>query len=193
MPVMDGIELCKKIKQDQRTKHIPVVLLTALAGEDQQLRGLETGASDYMTKPFNFELLLRRIRNLLIQQESMKKTFIKQVAVKTTDIKVESPDEKFVQDALAITEKNISNADFSVEELSRALLMSRVAVYKRLFALTGKTPIEFIRSVRLQRAAQLLEKSQLTIAEVAYGTGFNNPKYFSKYFRSQYVMLPSSS
>ena len=192
MPLMNGIELCKKIKQDQRTKHIPVVLLTALASEEQQLRGLETGAADYMTKPFNFEILLRRIRNLLSQQESLKQSFTKQVEVKTTEIKLDSPDEKFVQDALAITEKNISNADFSVEELSRALLMSRVAVYKRLFTLTGKTPIEFIRSVRLQRAAQLLEQSQMTIAEVAYETGFNNPKYFSKYFRTQYGMLPSA-
>jgi DNA-binding response OmpR family regulator len=192
MPGMDGIELCKKIKNDQRTKHIPVVLLTALAGEEQQLRGLETGAADYITKPFNFEILLRRIKNLLSQQESLKQTFIKQVEVKTTEIKLDSPDEKFVQEALAITEKNISNADFSVEELSRALLMSRVAVYKRLFALTGKTPIEFIRSVRLQRAAQLLQQSQMTIAEVAYETGFNNPKYFSKYFKAQYGMLPSA-
>lgn len=191
MPVMNGIELCKKIKQDQRTKHIPVVLLTALAGEEQQIKGLETGAADYMTKPFNFEILLRRIHNLLFQQESLKQTFTRQVEVKTTEIKLDSPDEKFVQDALAITEKNISNADFSVEELSRALLMSRVAVYKRLFSLTGKTPIEFIRSVRLQRAAQLLEQSQMTVAEVAYETGFNNPKYFSKYFRAQYGMLPS--
>ena len=192
MPVMDGIELCKKIKQDARTKHIPVVLLTALAGEEQQLRGLETGAADYMSKPFNFEILLRRIRNLLSQNESLKQTFAKQVEVKTTEIKLSSPDEKFVQDALAITEKNIANADFSVEELSRALLMSRVAVYKRLFALTGKTPIEFIRSVRLQRAAQLLEQSNMTVAEVAYETGFNNPKYFSKYFKVQYGVLPSA-
>ena len=192
MPVMDGIELCKKIKQDARTKHIPVVLLTALAGEEQQLRGLETGAADYMSKPFNFEILLRRIRNLLSQNESLKQTFAKQVEVKTTDIKLSSPDEKFVQDALAITEKNISNADFSVEELSRALLMSRVAVYKRLFALTGKTPIEFIRAVRLQRAAQLLEQSNMTVAEVAYETGFNNPKYFSKYFKVHYGVLPSA-
>ncbi len=192
MPLMSGTDLCKKIKQDPRTKHIPVVLLTALTGEEQQLRSLETGAADYMTKPFNFEILLSRIKNLLSQQQSLRQTFTKQVEIKTTDITVESPDEKFVQDALAITEKNISNADFSVEELSRALLLSRAAVYKKLFVLTGKTPAEFIRSVRLQRAAQLLEKTQLTVAEVAYETGFNNPKYFSKYFRAQFGMLPSA-
>jgi DNA-binding response OmpR family regulator/anti-sigma regulatory factor (Ser/Thr protein kinase) len=192
MPMMNGIELCNKIKQDPRTRHIPVVLLTALTGEEQQLRSIETGASDYMTKPFNFEILVSRIKNLLQQQQSLKQTFTKQVAVKTTEIQVASADEKFVQDALAIVEKNISNADFSVEELSRALLLSRAAVYKRLFVLTGKTPIEFIRSVRLQRAAQLLEKTKMTVAEVAYETGFNNPKYFSKYFKTAFGKLPSA-
>jgi signal transduction histidine kinase/ligand-binding sensor domain-containing protein/DNA-binding response OmpR family regulator len=192
MPVMNGIVLCGKIKQDPRTKHIPVVLLTALNSEEQQLCGLETGAADYMTKPFNFEILVSKIKNLLQQQTSLKKAFTKQVAVKTADVQVDDPNQRFVQEALAIVERNISNADFSVEELSRALLLSRAAVYKRLFVLTGKTPIEFIRQLRLQRAAQLLEKTNMTVAEVAYETGFNNPKYFSKYFRAEYGILPSA-
>ncbi|OQP44553.1 hybrid sensor histidine kinase/response regulator [Niastella yeongjuensis] len=192
MPEMNGLDLCKKIRQDPRTKHIPVVLLTAQNSEEQQLRGIETGAADYMTKPFNFELLVSRIRNLLQQQQSMKQSFASQIAVKTTDVNLECPNQRFVQDALTIVEKNISNADFSVEELSRALLLSRAAVYKRLFVLTGKTPIEFIRSVRLQRAAQLLAKSKMTVAEVAYETGFNNPKYFSKYFKVEFGKLPSA-
>lgn len=192
MPVMNGIALCDKIKQDPRTKHIPVVLLTALISEEQQLRGLETGAADYMIKPFNFEILVSKIKNLLRQQQSLKQVFTKQVAIKTTDINVEDPNQRFVQDAVSIVERNISNADFSVEELSRALLLSRAAVYKRLFVLTGKTPIEFIRQLRLQRAAQLLEKSNMTVAEVAYETGFNNPKYFSKYFKAAYGKLPSA-
>ena len=192
MPGMNGIDLCKKIKNDARTKHIPVVLITAVSGEEQQLRGIETGAADYMTKPFNFEILLSRVKNLLAQQQSLRQSFTKQVAVKTSDIKVESADENFVQDALAIVEKNLSNSEFSVEELSRGLLLSRAAVYKRIFVLTGKTPTEFIRSVRLQRAAQLLEKTKKTVAEVAYETGFNNPKYFSKYFKTQFGVLPSA-
>jgi signal transduction histidine kinase/ligand-binding sensor domain-containing protein/DNA-binding response OmpR family regulator len=192
MPEMNGIDLCKKIKHDQRTKHIPVVLLTALACEEQQLRGIGTGAADYMTKPFNFEILVSKIKNLLHQQQSMKQSFTKQIAVKTSDVPIADPNEKFVQEALAIVEKNISNADFSVEELSRALLLSRAAVYKRLFVLTGKTPIEFIRSVRLQRAARLLEKTKRTVAEIAYETGFNNPKYFSKYFKAEFGKLPSA-
>jgi signal transduction histidine kinase/ligand-binding sensor domain-containing protein/DNA-binding response OmpR family regulator len=192
MPGMNGIELCKKIKNDPRTKQIPVVLLTADTGEEQQLLGIETGAADYMTKPFNFEILLSRLKNLLQQQQSLKQSFTKQVAINASEINVESEDEKFVKDALAIVEKNIANADFTVEELSRGLFMSRAAVYKRLFVLTGKTPTEFIRLVRLQRASQLLEKSKMTVAEVAYESGFNNPKYFSKYFKSQFGVLPSA-
>jgi signal transduction histidine kinase/ligand-binding sensor domain-containing protein/DNA-binding response OmpR family regulator len=192
MPGMNGIDLCKKIKTDQRTRQIPVVLLTADTGEEQQLLGIETGAADYMTKPFNFEILLSRLKNLLQQQQSLKQSFTKQVAVTASAITVESEDEKFVKDALAIVEKNISNADFTVEELSRGLFMSRAAVYKKLFVLTGKTPTEFIRLVRLQRASQLLEKSKMTVAEVAYESGFNNPKYFSKYFKSQFGVLPSA-
>jgi signal transduction histidine kinase/ligand-binding sensor domain-containing protein/DNA-binding response OmpR family regulator len=192
MPGMNGLDLCKKIKNDPRTKHIPVVLLTADTGEEQQLRGIETGAADYMTKPFNFEILLSRLKNLLQQQQSLKQTFTKQVAVKGSDVQVESADEKFVQDAVAIVEKNIANAEFTVEDFSRALHLSRAAVYKRLFVLTGKPPTEFIRLVRLQRAAQLLEKSKMTVAEVAYATGFNNPKYFSRYFKSQFGVLPSA-
>ncbi|MHA4810972.1 hybrid sensor histidine kinase/response regulator [Flavitalea flava] len=192
MPEMNGIDLCRKIKGDKRTSFIPVVLLTALMGEEQQLRGLETGANDYMTKPFNFGILLSKIRNLLAQQETSRKTYQKQVEANPANVKVDSPDEKFVRTALEAVERNISNPDFSVVEFSRDLFVSRVALYKRLLSLTGKTPIEFIRSIRLKRAAQLLEKSHLTIAEIAYESGFNNPKYFSRYFKTEYGMLPSA-
>jgi signal transduction histidine kinase/DNA-binding response OmpR family regulator len=192
MPEMNGIDLCRKIKEDKRTALIPVVLLTALTGEEQQLRGLETGANDYMTKPFNFEILLSKIRNLLAQQATAKKTFTKQVEASPSRPKVESTDEKFIRQALDLVEKNMANPEFSVEEMSREMFVSRVALYKRLLALTGKTPIEFIRSVRLKRAAQLLEKSQQTVSEVAYQVGFNNPKYFSRYFKEEFGVLPSA-
>jgi YesN/AraC family two-component response regulator len=191
MPEMNGIEFCRKIKNDQRTSFVPVILLTAIAGEEQQLTGLETGASDYITKPFNFEVLLSKINNLLKHQEKIKHTYQKQVTALPSAITLESPEESFMQRVLAIMEKEISNANFSVEELSRGLFMSRVAVYKKLLALTGKTPLEFIRSFRLKRAAQLLE-GNLTIAEVAYQVGFNNPKYFSKFFKAEFNMLPSA-
>ena len=192
MPEMNGTDLCRKIKKDQRTSHLPVILLTALTGEEQQLKGLETGANDYMTKPFSFEILQSRIKNILDEQARLRKTFTKQVAVKPADISLASPDEQFIFQALETVEANISNPAFSVEEMSRALFMSRVALYKKLLALTGKTPIEFIRSIRLKRAAQLLEKSQMTVAEIAYQVGFNDPKYFTRYFKAEFNVVPSA-
>jgi DNA-binding response OmpR family regulator len=192
MPLMNGIDLCRKIKADARTEQMPVILLTALTGEEEHLRGLETGASDYITKPFSFEIMLSRIKNILAQQAALRKTFTRKVEVKPTEAVIASTDDRFVQQALEIVEKNLSDPDFSVEHLSQALYMSRISVYKRLLSLTGKTPIEFIRSIRLDHAAALLEKSQLTVAEVAYEVGFNNPKYFAKYFKATYNMLPSA-
>lgn len=192
MPEMNGIDLCAKLRSDSRTSHIPIILLTALMGEEQILRGIETGANDYMTKPFNFEILLSKIKNLLIRQESMRKTYQKQVEVKPSDVEVQSADERFIQQALRIIERNIANSDFSVEEFAREMFMSRVALYKKLLQLTRQTPIEFIRSIRLKRAAKLLEKSHLTIAEIAYEAGFNNPKTFAKYFKAEFGVLPST-
>ncbi|GEP98948.1 hybrid sensor histidine kinase/response regulator [Chitinophaga cymbidii] len=192
MPEMDGLELCRKVRSNQRTAHIPVILLTARAAEHEQLEALEQGASDYITKPFNFEVLLSRIRNTIAGQASLRKSYEKHIEVHPEEIAISSADEQFIQQAMQIVEKNISNAGFSVEELSRALFMSRVSVYKKILALTGKTPIEFIRTMRLKRAAQLLEKSKMTVAEVAYETGFNNPKYFTKYFKMEFNMLPSA-
>jgi len=191
MPEMNGIEFCKKIKNDQRTSHVPLILLTARNAEEQKLEGLQSGADDYITKPFNFEILELRIRNLVSQRESLRKAFQKQIIVNPSEISVTSLDEKLIKKALEVVETNISNPDFSVEELSKDLGMSRVHLYKKLLSLTGKSPIEFIRVIRLKRAAQLLEKSQLTVSEIAYQVGFNNPKYFTKYFKSEFNTLPS--
>lgn len=191
MPEMNGIELCKKIKGDERTSHIPVILLTALTGEEDQVKGLEIGANDYMTKPFNFEILLSKIKNLLTLQEQFKKTYRKQMHVQLEDIVVESVDEKFLHNAVDYIQKNILNPSLSVEELSKQMNMSRVSLYKKILSLTGKSPVEFIRSIRLQKAMQLLEKSQLNITGVCYEVGFNNPTYFAKIFKEEYNMLPS--
>ena len=192
MPVMDGLELCRRIRAHQPTAHIPIILLTARTTEADQLEALDRGATDFITKPFNFEVLLSRIRNLISQQDLLKRSFRKHIEANPSEIAISSADEQFIQQALQVVEQHISDADFSVEELSRALHMSRVSAYKKISSLTGKTPIEFIRSIRLKRAAMLLEKSQLTVAEVAYEVGFNNPKYFSKYFKMEYNVLPSA-
>jgi signal transduction histidine kinase/ligand-binding sensor domain-containing protein/DNA-binding response OmpR family regulator len=192
MPEMDGIELCKKVKSDRTISHTPVILLTARTNEEQKMEGFEIGADDYITKPFNFDILQSRIKNLIHQREIFHKDFRKLIEVKATDIKITSMDEKLIQNAIKFVEDKISDADFSVEDLSHELGMSRVHLYKKLLSLTGKAPLEFIRTIRLQRAAQLLEKSQLTISEVAYKVGFNSPKYFAKYFKEEFGMLPSA-
>ncbi|MEO7989174.1 MAG: two-component regulator propeller domain-containing protein [Chryseolinea sp.] len=192
MPEMNGLELCRKIKSDQRVSHIPIILLTARTSEEQRLEGFEIGADDYINKPFNFELLESRIRNLIAQRKKLHVSLSKQAGVKASELNITSLDEKFIQNAIRYVEENVSNADYSVEDLGRALGISRAHFYKKIVALTGKSPLEFMRAIRLQQASQLLEKSQLTVAEVAYKVGFNNPKYFAKYFKEMYHVLPSA-
>lgn len=191
MPVMDGMELCRAIKNDKHTSHIPVILLTARMAAEPKMEAFQVGANDYVTKPFSFEMLQSRIRNLLAQQEAMRKLFQKQLEINPTEISITSVDEQFIRQSIDTVEQNISNPDFSVEDLSRALHMSRVALYKKLLALTGKSPLDFIKTIRLKRAAQLLEKSQFTISEIAYEVGFNNPKYFARNFKKEFGLLPS--
>lgn len=192
MPEMNGMELCRLIKNEKNTSHIPVILLTARSAEEQKMEGFDAGADDYVTKPFNFEILQSRIKNLIHQRELFQKDFRKHIEVKASSIAISSLDEKLIENAIRLVEDYISDPDFSVEHLSREMGMSRVNLYKKLLALTGKPPLEFIRTIRLQRAAQLLEKSQLTVAEVAYKVGFNNPKYFARYFKEEYKILPSA-
>lgn len=191
MPGMNGLELCKKVKQDARTSHIPVILLTARSAEEQQLEGLETGAIDYITKPFSFEILLSRVKGLLAHQEALRKLFQRQIEIEPSAISVTPVDENFIRQAVEAVEQHIAESEFSVEDLSKALFMSRVALYKKLLALTGKAPLDFIRSIRMKRAAQLLTKSGMSIAEVAYAIGFSNPKYFTRYFKKEFNMLPT--
>ncbi|MFB9841283.1 hybrid sensor histidine kinase/response regulator transcription factor [Mucilaginibacter ginsenosidivorans] len=191
MPEMNGIDLCKKLKNDSRTSHIPVILLTALSGEEDQVKGLGFGATDYMTKPFNFEILLSKIKNLLILQDTFKRTYKKQLDVQLENVEVASEDEKLLRNVVDYIEKNMSNDRLSVEELSREMAMSRVSLYKKLLTLTGKSPLEFIRSVKMKRAAQLLASGQMTIAMVSYEVGFNSPTYFTRTFKEEFKLLPS--
>lgn len=191
MPLMNGVELCQLLKADIRTSHIPLILLTAKSGEESKLEGLTAGADDYITKPFNLDILKVKIRNVIETRRRNQKAFQQQIQIEPSKITVSSLDEKLIRKALDYTEQHMSDPDFSVEELSRELGMSRVHLYKKLSSLTGKTPIEFIRIIRLKRAAQLLQESQLTVSEIAYEVGFNNPKYFRKYFKDEFGVLPS--
>jgi len=192
MPEMTGIELCKKLKNDKRTSHIPVVLLTALTGEEEQIKGLEIGANEYVTKPFNFEILLSKIKNILTLRETYKRTYKKQIDVQLQEILIENEDEKLLRNIVEYIEMNISNDSLSVEELSRKMNMSRGSLYNKILMLSGKSPLEFIRSIRLKKAVYLLENSQMTISQICYEVGFNTPKYFTKLFKDEYNMLPSA-
>jgi signal transduction histidine kinase/ligand-binding sensor domain-containing protein/DNA-binding response OmpR family regulator len=191
MPNMTGIELSRKIKSDKRTSHIPVILLTALTGEEDQLKGLESGANDYITKPFNFELLNAKIKNLLLLNSTLKNTYSKQIKVLTPEIEIESDDEKLLSKIMLYLEENLTNPQLSVEELSKHVGMSRSSLYSKLLELTGQTPVEYIRSVKLEKAAVLLEKSDMNIAQVAYSVGFSTPNYFARSFKAKFNMLPS--
>lgn len=189
MPEMDGKELCRLVKSKKQTDHIPFILLSARQSTEHKLEGLTVGADDYITKPFNMDILSLRVKKLIDQKFGQTRN---RINPEPSEIRITSLDEKLIENAVKYVEGNLSRSDFSVEELSRELGMSRVHLYKKLLAITNKTPIEFIRVIRLKRAAQLLRESQQNVSEIAYQVGFNNPKYFSKYFREEFGVLPST-
>lgn len=189
MPLMDGNGLCRCVKSDMRTSTIPFILLTAKQSVENKVEGLSIGADDYVTKPFNMEILILRIRKLI--ELSNRNKLRSHLDPEPSEIVITSLDEKLIENAIKYVEDNISRPELSVEELSRQLGMSRVHLYKKLLQITGKTPIEFIRVIRLKRAAQFLRESQRNVSEIAYQVGFNNPKYFSKYFKEEFDVLPS--
>jgi signal transduction histidine kinase/ligand-binding sensor domain-containing protein/AraC-like DNA-binding protein len=191
MPGMDGITLSRKIKSDKRTCHIPVLLLTAITGHSNQVKGLETGASDYLTKPFNFEILNVKIRNLIALNQNLKHAYSKQLQVVPTEIEIQSDDEKLLTRIAHYIEVNIDSPDLSVEELSKHVFMSRGSLYNKIVEMTGETPVEFIRSIKLKKAAALLEKSDMKIAQIGYVVGFSSPNYFARAFKAKYNLSPS--
>lgn len=191
LPIMDGITLCKKLKNTPETSHIPVIMLTALNTSDSQISGIEAGADDYIVKPFNFKVLDAKIKQLTARQKQKQQAFSGKINIEPKEITITSLDEKFIQKALDVVEKNIGNTDFSVEAFSAEMGMSRMLLYKKLMTLTGKSPVEFIRTMRLKRAAQLLVKSQLNVSEIAFQVGFNDAKYFSQCFKKEFNVLPS--
>lgn len=191
MPKMDGISLLQKIRNDNRTKHIPVILLTVLAEEKDQLNGLSLGANDYLVKPFSFNLLDVKIGNLLKTNQTFRETYSKHINVETPEVQVESQDEKFLLEVTRHIEENMLQTNLSVEEVSKMMNMSRSTFYIRILALTGETPVEYIRSMRLKKAAYLLEKSDLRIADISFEVGFSNTNYFARAFKTKYQITPT--
>ena len=176
MPVMTGTEMCLKIKNNINLCHIPVVLLTALDTVDQNIEGLRRGADDYITKPFNMEVLKLRINKIIEMNVKRQEIFNQDIKIEPSRITITPLDQQLVEKAIQIVEDNISETEFSVEELASSLNISRSYFYKKMIKITGKKPIEFIRTIRMKRAQQLLTESQMQVSEIAYTLGYNSPK-----------------
>ena len=191
MPEMDGIELCKHLKTDERTSHIPVIMLTAKASVEDKLEGLETGADAYVTKPFNIKEVRLRVTKLIEQRNKLRERFSKEITLEPKDIAVTSTDERFLQKAMTSVDEHMGDSDFDVRQFQEEMLMSRMQLFRKLKALTNHTPSEFIRNLRLKRAAKLIEGDFGNVAEVCYEVGFNNLSYFAKCFKELFKVLPS--
>ena len=192
MPKMDGFELCNKLKTDERTSHIPIIMLTAKATSQDKISGYETGADDYIMKPFDAAELKVRIKNLIEIRRRLQEKFTKaDFVIKRGDIKINSLDEQFIEKLMLIIEKHISEENFTIEEFESEIAMSKSQIYRKLKALTGKSPSRFLRSVRLSKARKMIQEKQATISEIAYSTGFGSPAYFTRCFKEEYGYSPS--
>lgn len=190
MPGMNGIQLCKTLKSDMRTSHIPLILLTAKNLIKDKLEGLETGADEYIMKPFESTELKARIKNLLEQRERVQHHF-KQLGFIIDEDKITSIDQKFLQKTVSIINKSLSDENFSVKTLAEHLAVSRSLLHKKLISLVGESPSDIIRRIRLNKAAKLIEQKSGNISEIAFEVGFNNPSYFAKCFQKQFGFEPS--
>jgi DNA-binding response OmpR family regulator len=191
MPGMDGIAFCYQVKTDERTSHIPVIMLTAKASEESKIEGLETGADDYILKPFSLHELSVRVKNLIDQRKKLRERFTREVKLQPKDVAITSADEVFLQKAIRVIEAHMSDTDFSVETFVHEIAMSRVQLHRKLKALTDQSTSEFIRTMRLKRAAALLEGQYGNIAEVMYEVGFTNVSYFASSFKRMFGVTPS--
>jgi DNA-binding response OmpR family regulator len=191
MPEMTGTEMTAKLKQDERSSHIPVIMLTAKAEQEDKLEGLETGADDYLLKPFNTRELEVRVRNLIEQRRLLREKFARSSLLAPQEVAVSSVDEQFLNRLLEVIEEHIDNEAFSVEEMGRQVGLSRSQLHRKLKALTGQPPNVFLRTIRLQRAYQLLSRRAGNTSEIAFMTGFSSASYFSKCFKDHFRMTPS--
>jgi DNA-binding response OmpR family regulator/signal transduction histidine kinase len=191
MPRMNGIELTAKIKEDERISHIPVVLLTAKNESQSRIESLKSGADDYLTKPFSPDELLIRIGNLIEQRKKLAIKFRERILVSTTPSKVMSLDEKFVQKARNVVENYLGDYDFTVEQMAEEMNLSRTQLLRKIKALTGLSPNDFIKDIRLKRAAEMISKKVDSITQIGYTVGFNDQSYFTKCFKKHFGITPS--
>ncbi|MGA9291324.1 MAG: ATP-binding protein, partial [Ignavibacteriaceae bacterium] len=194
MPKMDGNEMTRILKNDEKTSHIPIIILTARSGQENKLEGLQTGADDYLTKPFDIKELQVRIENLTSIRKKLQEKFsrIENKTLKTEEKKLTGIDEKFMFKVMDIIEKHISEEDFNIEDFCSEVGMSRTQLHRKLKALTGKSASLYIRSVKLSKAKRMIEEQKGNISEIAYSVGFSSPAYFTKCFKEEFGYPPSS-
>lgn len=188
MPVMDGLEMCRRVKAETATSHVPVILLTSNAQENQRAEGYDCGADAYITKPFSSKVLLSRVRNLLENRKRLKYVYASGADDEARD--EADPDSRFMADFGRVVRERMSDSSLSVETISSALGLSRVQMYRKVKQLTGQSPVEIIRVTRLKKAERLLKTTQMTVSEISYDVGFSSPSYFSKCFKDYFGVQP---
>ncbi len=191
MPRMNGTDMCRRIKENIETSHIPIILLTAWSTDEGRAAGYKAGADAYIAKPFDMEVLLARISNLLEKQEKRQRDFSHSISLDPKTVTDSSPDEKFLKEIIACIEKNIDNSEYTIDSLASDVVMSRMSLYRKMKSLTGQTPADFIRMVRLKMAAKLLKEEKCNVSEACYRTGFASPQNFAKHFKEMFGVLPS--
>lgn len=191
MPEVDGMRLCAELKNDERTSHIPIIILTARTSLIHKVEGIDTGADDYLIKPFNLELLKAKIRSLIRTREALRKKYSREITLQPENIVVSSPNEKFLNRLKSLIDENIANSDFGVNHVIKEIGMSRPVLYRKIKAITNMSIFDFINTYRLNKAAAILKTQQFNISEIAFQVGFSDPKYFSKAFRKKFGMSPS--
>ncbi|WP_445381338.1 hybrid sensor histidine kinase/response regulator transcription factor [Robiginitalea sp. IMCC43444] len=191
MPEVDGLTLCQTLKSDERTSHIPIILLTARAGEEDQYKGLSTGADAYVTKPFKIKTLNTRVSHLIDSRKALRERYSQEVILRPKDIAITSLDELFLERVQKVLDNRLTESSFSIQEFSEAVAMSRMQLHRKLKALTGLSASEFVRSQRLKLAADLLRKSDANVSHIGYEVGFNDPSYFAKCFKEAYGVSPT--
>ncbi len=191
MPGIDGFEFCEKIKKDLNTSHIPVILLTAKSGDENIIKGLDTGADDYITKPFNVNILQTRIKNLIELRKQLNNKFRRESLLQPSEFKVSSLDDKFLMKLHKLLESNYSDPEFKLDHLIENFNISRASLFRKIKSLTGDTPNNYLQSYRLKRAAQMIKQNIGNITETAYSSGFSSSAYFTKCFKEKFDCLPS--
>jgi YesN/AraC family two-component response regulator len=192
MEIMDGIEFCAKLKSTPEISHIPVILMTAMASAENKITGYKVGAEDYITKPFEPELLKIRVKNILDNLNKIKKGFGKDMTLSAKELTISKIDEDFIQNVVDLIEENIDNSDFDIDSFCKTIGVSSSQLYRKIKNITGLSPNEFIRTYRLKKAAALILETNLNVSEIAYRVGFNDALYFSKCFKKQFGISPSN-